>query len=175
MNEGDFNKLYEATFPILFRVAVRITGQEEEAEDVVLEAFSKIHERGMVFPSLDDGKFWLLRVVKNAALNTAKRKARERRAYEKAFRETRQSWEDASKPLEREETRREVVQSLDALPDTLKWPLIFKEYAGLDYKEIGRVLGISESNVKVRIFRARERLVNALEGPKADNVKDKKK
>jgi RNA polymerase sigma-70 factor (ECF subfamily) len=32
-----------------------------------------------------------------------------------------------------------------------------KEYADLNYKEIGRVLGISEGNVKVRVFRARER------------------
>jgi RNA polymerase sigma-70 factor (ECF subfamily) len=36
--------------------------------------------------------------------------------------------------------------------------LIFKEYGDLNYKEIGRILGISEGNVKVRVFRARERL-----------------
>jgi RNA polymerase sigma-70 factor (ECF subfamily) len=42
--------------------------------------------------------------------------------------------------------------------------LILKEYAELNYKEIGRALGISEGNVKVRIFRARERLAGLLEG-----------
>jgi RNA polymerase sigma-70 factor (ECF subfamily) len=42
--------------------------------------------------------------------------------------------------------------------------LIFKEYAEMNYKEIGRVLGINEGNVKVRVFRARERLAALLRG-----------
>jgi RNA polymerase sigma-70 factor (ECF subfamily) len=46
----------------------------------------------MVFPNPEEAKYWLIRVVKNAALNYAKRKERERRAYQKAFREdTRQA------------------------------------------------------------------------------------
>jgi RNA polymerase sigma-70 factor (ECF subfamily) len=40
--------------------------------------------------------------------------------------------------------------------------LILKEYGELNYKEIGRSLGISEGNVKVRVFRARERLAGLL-------------
>jgi len=40
--------------------------------------------------------------------------------------------------------------------------LILKEYGELNYKEIGRALGISEGNVKVRVFRARERLAGLL-------------
>ena len=40
--------------------------------------------------------------------------------------------------------------------------LILREYAELNYKEIGRVLGISEGNVKVRIFRAREQLAKII-------------
>ena len=42
--------------------------------------------------------------------------------------------------------------------------LVLKEYAEMNYKEIGRVLGISEGNVKVRVFRARERLSVLLQG-----------
>jgi RNA polymerase sigma-70 factor (ECF subfamily) len=41
--------------------------------------------------------------------------------------------------------------------------LTLKEYAELNYREIGRVLGISEGNVKVRVFRARERLALLLD------------
>jgi len=44
--------------------------------------------------------------------------------------------------------------------------LILKEYAELNYKEIGRTLGISEGNVKVRVFRARERLAGILNNNK---------
>jgi RNA polymerase sigma-70 factor (ECF subfamily) len=39
-----------------------------------------------------------------------------------------------------------------------------KEYSEMNYKEIGKVLGISEGNVKVRVFRARERLAVLLHG-----------
>jgi RNA polymerase sigma-70 factor (ECF subfamily) len=40
---------------------------------------------------------------------------------------------------------------------------VLKEYAGLNYREIGSIMGISEGNVKVRVFRARERLALELE------------
>jgi RNA polymerase sigma-70 factor (ECF subfamily) len=46
------------------------------------------------------------------------------------------------------------------LPENLRMVLVLKEYGLLNYKEIGRVLGISEGNVKVRVFRAREALLS---------------
>ena len=70
--------------------------------------------------------------------------------------------ESSEKQLLKEETRSDVQTVLDALPFNLRAPLVFREYGDLSYKEIGAILGISESNVKVRIFRARERLVTAL-------------
>ncbi len=51
-----------------------------------------------------------------------------------------------------------VQHALDQLPDNLRAVLHLKEYGELNYKEIGRVLGITEGNVKVRVFRAREQL-----------------
>jgi RNA polymerase sigma-70 factor (ECF subfamily) len=49
------------------------------------------------------------------------------------------------------------------LPENLRIVLTLKEYAEMNYREIGRVLGISEGNVKVRVFRARERLALLLD------------
>ena len=60
--------------------------------------------------------------------------------------------------LVKKETSEEVKSALDKLPENLRMVLVLKEYAEMNYKEIGRVLGISEGNVKVRVFRARERL-----------------
>ena len=48
------------------------------------------------------------------------------------------------------------------LPENLQDVLMLREYADLNYKEIGRILGITEGNVKVRIFRAREQLVKII-------------
>jgi RNA polymerase sigma-70 factor (ECF subfamily) len=159
----EFRRLYETVFPILFRVAYRIAGSEEAAEDLCQEAFFRLHEKKMVFPNPDEAKYWLIRVVKNAALNYAKRKVRERKAYQKAFREDVRVAETGEHELLKKETREEVLKALEQLPENLRIVLILKEYGELNYKEIGRALGISEGNVKVRVFRARERLAGLLE------------
>jgi RNA polymerase sigma-70 factor (ECF subfamily) len=159
---GEFRRLYETVFPILFRVAYRITSSEEAAEDLCQEAFSRLHEKNMVFPNPDEAKYWLIRVVKNAALNYAKRKVRERKAYQRAFREDTRVEETGENILIKKETREEVRKALEKLPENLRIVMILKEYGELNYKEIGRSLGISEGNVKVRVFRARERLSELL-------------
>ncbi|MCL2066231.1 MAG: RNA polymerase sigma factor [Treponema sp.] len=160
----EFRRVYDSAFPILFRVAYRIAGSEEAAEDLCQESFFRMYEKNMVFPNQEEAKYWLIRVVKNAALNYAKRKERERKAYQKAFREDVRQVETGELHLVKKEVMAEVKEALNKLPENLKMALIFKEYAEMNYKEIGRVLGISEGNVKVRVFRARERLAALLQG-----------
>lgn len=158
-----FSRLYDTIFPILYRVAYHITNSEEAAEDLCQEAFFRLYEKNMVFPAPEEAKYWLIRVVKNASLNYAKRKDRERKAYQKAFREfSTQNLETGESLLLKRETKEEVRKALDKLPENLRMVLILKEYGDLNYKEIGRALGISEGNVKVRVFRARERLAGFL-------------
>jgi len=157
-----FRRLYTEVFPVLFRVSYRITGNEEAAEDLCQEAFFRFHEKEMTFPNPDEAKYWLIRVVKNAALNYAKRKTRERKAYQKVFREETRVEETGENLLLKKETQEGVLKALEQLPENLRIVLILKEYGELNYKEIGRALGISEGNVKVRVFRARERLAGIL-------------
>ena len=157
-----FRRLYTTVFPILFRVACRITGNDEAAEDLCQEAFFRYHEKEMSFPNPEEAKYWLIRVVKNSALNYAKRKERERRAYQRAFREDNRTGQSGEGDFLKKETRQEVTEALEQLPENLRIVLLLKEYGELNYKEIGRALGISEGNVKVRVFRARERLAAIL-------------
>ena len=158
----EFHRFYDSVFPILFRVACRITANEEAAEDLCQDAFFRLYEKKMVFPKSEEAKYWLIRVVKNAALNYAKRKDRERKAYQRAFREDTRVQETGEDGLLKKELRKEVLDALEKLPENLRMVLILKEYAELNYKEIGRALGISEGNVKVRVFRARERLAGMM-------------
>ncbi|MDR0554997.1 MAG: RNA polymerase sigma factor [Treponema sp.] len=158
----EFRGLYETIFPVLLRVSYRITHSEEAAEDLCQEAFFRLHEKRMVFPNREEAKYWLIRVVKNAALNYAKRKDRERKAYQRAFHEDKRVVETGEAALVKGETRRTIQEALEQLPENLRIVLILKEYGELNYKEIGRALGISEGNVKVRVFRARERLAGLL-------------
>jgi len=166
--ELEFKRLYDAIFPVLFKVAYRITNNTEAAEDLCQDSFFRLYERNMVFPNSEEAKYWLIRVVKNASLNYAKRKDRERKAYQRAFKEDFRQEESGEGLLVKKETGEEVQKALDKLPENLRMVLILKEYAEMNYKEIGRILGISEGNVKVRVFRARERLAALLNGLKSE-------
>ncbi|RPJ09494.1 MAG: RNA polymerase sigma factor [Spirochaetaceae bacterium] len=162
VDERRFNREYSLLFPVIFRVAVRITGDAEIAEDLCHEAFIKYYQRHEPLPDTDQAKYWLIRVVKNMSLNHAKRKTRERKAMGKLEKITPVFAESEEKRVIREETIKEVQEALDKLPYKLRSVLVFKEYGGLSYREIGTMLGISEGNVKVRVFRAREHLEKIL-------------
>jgi RNA polymerase sigma-70 factor (ECF subfamily) len=157
-----FRELYDAVFPVLFRVVRRITNSEEAAEDICQDAFFRLYEKKMAFPNPDEAKYWLIRVATNASLNYAKRRDRERKAYQRAFREDTRQTETGESALLKKESKEEVQEALQKLPKNLRMVLILKEYGDLNYKKIGQILGISEGNVKVRVFRARERLAGLL-------------
>lgn len=152
----DFRLIYNETMQMLFRIAYRVVNDEEAAEDLVHDSLIKANEKGLSFPTINDAKFWLIRVVKNASLNYVKRKAREKKAYQKALYEDHRTVISGETELLQSETIQNARNALDKLPKKLKEALILKEYSDLNYKEIGKVLGISEGNVKVRIFRARK-------------------
>jgi len=158
----ELRELYDRNFTMLFRVAWRIVGDEGSAEDIVHDSFARLVEKRIPFPSPDDAKFWLIRVVKNNALNVAKRRGREARAYERYWRESRDDSESAEAAAIKAEAGAEVKAMLARLPEKLRAVLVLKEYALLSYREIGRVLGITEGNVKVRVFRAREALLSLM-------------
>ena len=93
-NPKDFKKIYDATMQLLYKISYRVVNDEEAAEDLVHDSLIKMNEKELVFPSLDDAKYWLIRVVKNASLNYAKRKTRERKAYEKVLYEQKSEIEE---------------------------------------------------------------------------------
>jgi len=161
-SKSDFRKIYDAAVPLLFKVSVRIAGETEAAEDIVHDSFIKMNEKKMVFPSMNDAVYWLIRVVKNASLNYARRKKREQVVYQKAlYAENRKVLSGETEFL-RNDTRKNTQEALNKLPENLKTVLVLREYADLKYKEIARVLGITEGNVKIRVFRAREQLAALL-------------
>ncbi len=159
VKDAAFKALYDETFTMLFRVARRITNSDEAAEDIVHDSYIKAVERWGLFPTRDDAKYWLIRVVKNNALNWIKRKGREQKVYQRYFREM--DGNAAESPEDetiKGESSHDVRRYLDRLPEKFRTVLVLKEYGLLNYKEIGKTLGIAEGNVKVRVFRAREAL-----------------
>lgn len=162
LSDKDFKTIYDAAFPALYKVAYNVVRDEDAAEDLCHDALIKMTEKEMKFPSINDAKYWLIRVVKNAALNYAKRKALERQVYTRAFREDNRKVDSGETVLLKNEAIQDVLSALEQLPEKLRIVLQLREYTELNYKEIGRILGISEGNVKVRIFRAREYLAKII-------------
>lgn len=154
-----FNGVYKKHFPMIFRVAYRILDDVQKAEDVTHEAFIRFYEKGKAINDPDQAKYWLIRVVKNLAYNSEKRKIVEAKAYSRL--NTAAPAESAPSGEEeyfKGETEQAVQEALNELPYNLRIVLVLKEFEGLTYKEIASIIGISEANVKVRIFRAREKL-----------------
>ena len=164
VREELFDQVYESLYPMLFRIAYRITGSSSKAEDLCHEAFIKYWQRSEPLPDLDQTRYWLIRVLKNISLNYEKKRSRERLAYGRLQKNTPQYSKATDQEFFKEETRSIVQQALNKLPEKMRMVLVLKEYGDLNYKEIAKILGISEGNVKVRAFRARERLAQLLDG-----------
>lgn len=162
-NTADFKVIYDASMQMLFKISYKIVNDEEAAEDLVHDSLIKANEKCLVFPSLNDAKYWLIRVVKNASLNYVKRKDRERKAYEKVLYEDRhKKFDTGETSLLKQDSIKKAREALQKLPKNLQEVLVLKEYSELNYKEIGSILGITEGNVKVRVFRAREQLAKLI-------------
>ena len=161
-NPADFKTIYDETMQMLFKISFRIVNDEEAAEDLAHDSLIKANEKQLTFPTINDAKFWLIRVVKNASLNYVKRKAREKRAYEKALYEETRVFHSGETELLKTEAIKSAQDALNRLPEKLREVVVLAEYGDLNYKEIGKVVGITEGNVKVRIFRARKLLEEML-------------
>ena len=169
-NRDDFRKVYDANYTLLMQVVMHIVYNQEIAEDLVQEEFERFYVKNISFPTMDEAKYWLLRVSKNLALNHIRRNKREIQLVEKVKKlpgET-VNFFDSSKAVIEEEERRNVREAVNSLPENLRSVIQLKEYSGLDYKAIGKVLGISETNVKVRVHRARKKLEEILAAEDSD-------
>ncbi|NMA22445.1 MAG: RNA polymerase sigma factor [Spirochaetales bacterium] len=163
-DERSFRLVYEEVFPILMRVVYHVTNNVDLAEEICQEAFIRFFDKQMSFPSLNDAKYWLIRVSKNLAINHVKRKSREWSMVEKLKQmpPPHANTTDGEKVLMEQETRKQVQEAIEELPEKYRLVIVLKEYSDMDYKQIAQVLNISESNVKVRVYRARKMLESIL-------------
>ena len=158
-DELAFRQVYNEVFPVVMKVAYHVTYNQDVAEDICQDAFIRFYDKDIVFPSMDDAKFWLIRVVKNLSINHIKRKMREAASLEKVMKGPQVNpFRDGASELILKESASAVRKAVSELPEIYKTVIVLREYAGLNYKEIAGVLKISESNVKVRVHRARKEL-----------------
>ena len=158
-DELAFRQVYNEVFPVVMKGAYHVTYNQDVAEDICQDAFIRFYDKDMVFPTMDDAKFWLIRVVKNLSINHNKRKMRESASLEKVMRGPQVNpFKDGASELLLKESTAAVRKAVSELPEIYKTVIVLLEYAGLNYKQIAEQLKISESNVKVRVHRARKEL-----------------
>lgn len=161
---ADFDRVYNDNIKLLIRIAYKITASQEVSEDLCQEAFLRYYEHQHKIDTAIQAKYWLIRVVKNLAFNYQKRKGRKQTAYHRVFKEKKLAdTYSGEQALLGKETRDIVQKALMKLPAKLRTVLVLKEYGEHNYKQIGEMLNITEGNVKVRVFRAREKLSQLLE------------
>jgi RNA polymerase sigma-70 factor (ECF subfamily) len=157
----DYRILVRRYQDVLFRHAVRMTGEGDVAADLVqaslIRAYSSIgHCR-------DRDRFgaWLFRILTNACKDHLKsRRRKDVRIDDAAIRLSSTSSPEAD--LERTETRSRVATALEKLPATLREAFVLKHVEGLPYEEIATIMNTSVPALKMRVHRARELLKGLL-------------
>lgn len=154
----------------VYNIALRMTGNSEDAADMTQEAFIKAYNSLQSFRG--DSKFsvWLYRIVSNVCLDFLRSKNRrptvslsvEDDDGEDAQLDVADESQSPELLLDRKLTRDSVCRGLDSLPPDYRQILLLREIQGLSYDEIAQALGLEVGTVKSRIFRARKRLCTFL-------------
>lgn len=148
----------------IYRLAVRLMGNEADAEDVVQETFLAAWKAIGTFEGRSTLSTWLYRITHNTAMMRLRRKTPlfvsvdETLQEEKSWQVPQQLFDWCCLPAEEfetEEVRSELEQTIMALPPTLKSVFLLRDVEGLSTREAAAVLEISEAAVKKRLQRAR--------------------
>lgn len=152
---GDFDGLFLAHYGAVFRLAYRLVGMREEAEDLAQETFARLHAAPRLWEAHDAAlRGWLYRVVTNLAYNSARGQGRRRRREDAVFAETGAGVEtDPADLAERAEQRAAVREALLRLPER-QAQLLLLRHAGLSYKELAEALGVAPGSVGTLLARA---------------------
>jgi RNA polymerase sigma factor (sigma-70 family) len=148
--------LYRELAPQLLRYAEGILGSRSDAEEAVQDAFLAASRSGR----LDEPRPWLFRATRNAAIDQLRRR-RHLTVLDGEGTSDGGSASTAGDPHRQAELSADLHllrMGLDRLGEQQRSSLVLRELSGLGYREIASVLDVSEANVKVLIFRARQSL-----------------
>ena len=168
--QGDseaFRALVERHSRSVFRLAYRMTGHEQDAEDVVQESFLRAYRQLPRFESRANFGTWLYRIVANCAVDHMRAK---QARHDQSRRDSLDEADAVSSTLPSPERRAAsaeigacVAAALDGLSPLERAAFTLRHYEGRSIDEIGRALGLGTSAAKHSVFRAVRKLRVALE------------
>ena len=140
----------------LYRAALALCGDRDEAEDLVQETCARVLARPREVQR-DDALPYLLRALRNVFLNERRTRSRRPQTVAAGIEGT------AALSTDRAAELREVWTVIAALPADQRDALVAVDVYGLSYAEAGRVLDVKEATIATRVFRARDRVARALQ------------
>ncbi|MBI5280081.1 MAG: sigma-70 family RNA polymerase sigma factor [Candidatus Solibacter usitatus] len=164
-----FNELVTAYRRRIFGIVSRMIGRPEDVEDVAQEVFLRLYFSLDQLRSAEVFEPWLYRLTVNAALDyLRKRKKRRLEARVSDLSEQQVMMADAAagtmvqtENRQRARTRELVDSLLSGVSEEDRLLLTLKEVEGLSLKELETVYHVNENALKVRLFRARQRVLKA--------------
>ena len=157
---------YAAT---LYRVALSILRNATDAEDAVQEAFLRVLRHRETLGEIRDHRVWLIRIVWNISLDR-KRRAKTRPETEDISELARMLPADglsAEAKVSAAQHHAHVLACVERLPAKEREVLILSAFEELSSVEIAEVLGVTESSVRSRLFRARNLMAELLQRPRS--------
>jgi RNA polymerase sigma-70 factor (ECF subfamily) len=170
-NPDAFRVLVERHSRAIFRLAYRMTGNEQDAEDAVQETFLRAFKQLRTFDGRSSFSTWIYRVCANCTIDSmrVRKKHEQKRARELEGAETDLLAQQASRAPTAEQLThsREINGMLGPAMEQLsvmeRTAFVMRHYEGLGIEEIGRILEVQPNAAKHSVFRAIQKLRRALE------------
>lgn len=156
-----FERLVLRHMDSAFNLARWFTRNADDAKDLAQEALLRAFKAFDRFEG-EDGRVWLLTIVRNLYYTSVSRKPQEQTAFDE---EIHSSPEFSSNPevlLLRNADAQAVRQAMEKLPTEFREPLVLRELEGLSYKEIAGIMEVPLGTVMSRLARARDYLKQSL-------------
>jgi RNA polymerase sigma-70 factor (ECF subfamily) len=165
-----FRVLVERHGRALFRLAFRMTGNRQDAEDVVQESFLRAYRQLARFDERATFGTWLYRIAANCSLDAVR--GRKRRAQQvdpetgdgdPVVAKLPSASPDPERMALSSEVRDRVAEAMDELSDAERMAFVLRHFEGLGIEEVSRVLECRPGAAKHSVFRAVQKLRRALE------------
>ena len=160
MKTKEYNKAVESFSGQLYRFSVKMMKNQDDANDIVQDSFMKLWENKSKI-EFKKAKSWLFTTAYNGSINNLKKQNRSVSIETTNYNEPYCINEEDYKLKEL------INKSIDTLPTIQKSILLLRDLEGYSYKEIGEILKLKESQVKVYLFRGRKMIKNQLTAVKA--------
>lgn len=158
LKSEEIKTIFQENYTGLCRFLESIVGRDRQAQDLAQESFLRLCGAQFNEISLDEIRFWLFRVARNLALNEVDKTARQVNKWHQVRDFFKKSEPQPDDILVHGENQKIVRELINHLPEYQRSALLLREQEDMSYREIALILNISESKVKIDIFRARQTL-----------------